>query len=272
MAERRRAGGWEENTSGRRDAPGRQCFAAFGQRLSSLRIRPVGPSVASEARAQRCDRGAFRGRHRGGLSQQSGCRSVSGGTYGTNEEVQAGTASRENAPAGIWSVCDRPTAVAWRRETGDVQLPWLYAHLREEEEQWTVHGAAANDAQKVAGETERGESRTSAAHACTHPRSRQVVASGGAWTHPILRSAHEQPGAGSFPIPSRTALASRAFAAQPKRPHPLGSHAAPHHSLAASAYRLSSLSPATHRRPHLRQEPDAGIPLVRIRGGGYERS
>jgi len=52
----------------------------------------------------------------------------------------------------------------------------------------------------------------------------------------------------------------------------VGSHAAPHHSLAAYAYYLSSLSPATHGRPHLRQEPDAGIPLVRIRGGGYERS
>src|SRR5712692_10777493 len=29
MAERRRAGGWETDTSGRRDAPGRECFAAL---------------------------------------------------------------------------------------------------------------------------------------------------------------------------------------------------------------------------------------------------
>jgi hypothetical protein len=67
-------------------------FAAFGERLSSLRIRFVGPSMASEARTRRCDRGAIRGRHRGGLSQQSGCRSVPGGPYGKNEEVPAGTA------------------------------------------------------------------------------------------------------------------------------------------------------------------------------------
>src|ERR1700722_13469371 len=80
--------------------------------------------------------------------------------------------------------------------------------------------------------------------------------------------ADEQLGAGSFSIRSGTALASCAVAAQPERPRTLGSHAAPHHSLAASAYRLSSLSPAPHGRPHLRQEPDAGIPLVRIRGGG----
>src|SRR2546429_388629 len=49
MAERRRAGGWETNTGGGRNASGRKCFAAFGERLSSLRVRPVDPSVASKA-------------------------------------------------------------------------------------------------------------------------------------------------------------------------------------------------------------------------------
>src|SRR5882762_6866005 len=83
-------------------------------------------------------------------------------TYRTNEEVQSGTASREDATSGVWSVCHRPTGVAWRRETGDLQLPRLYAYLREEEEQWTVYGAAANDPQETASEAERGESRTSA--------------------------------------------------------------------------------------------------------------
>src|ERR1700730_10290113 len=121
--------------------------------------------MASEARARRCDRGALRGRHRGWIQQQSGCRSVSGGTYRTNEEVQPGAASRENATAGVWSACDRPTGVAWRREPGDVQLSWLYAYLREEEEQWTIYGVAADDPQKAADEVERGESRTSATDA-----------------------------------------------------------------------------------------------------------
>ena len=45
------------------------------------------------------------------------------------------------------------------------------------------------------------------------PEDGQVVASGGAWTPPVLRSAHEQPGAGTFSIPSGTALASLAVAA-----------------------------------------------------------
>ena len=107
-----------------------------------------------------------------GFQQPSGCRAVPGGTYGTHAEVPPGTASRENAAAGVRSVCDRPTAVAWRREAGDVQLSRLYAYLREEEEQWTVHGAAADDTEKVADEAERGESRTSATNARTHPRSK----------------------------------------------------------------------------------------------------
>jgi hypothetical protein len=44
--------------------------------------------------------------------------------------------------------------VARRREAGDVQLLGLYAYLREEEEQWTVHGVAADDPEKVAVEAE----------------------------------------------------------------------------------------------------------------------
>src|SRR6202011_3640822 len=186
------------------------------------------------------------------------------------EEVPPGAASREDATAGVRSACDRPTAVAWRREAGDVQLSRLYAHLREEEEQWTVHGVAADDTQEAAGEAERGESRASATHARTHPRARQVAAGGCGWTHSLLRSAHEPTGAGAFSIPSRLVLASLAVAAEPERPRSLGPHAAPHHPLAAFALCLSSLSFAPHGRCHLRQEPDAGNPLVRIRGGGHE--
>ena len=54
--------------------------------------------------------------------------------------------------------------------------------------------------------------------------------------------------------------------------HALLRKAAPHHSLAASAFCLSSLSFAAHGRYYLTQEPDAGNPLVRIRGGGHEQS
>src|SRR5437879_2803672 len=135
-----------------------------------------------------------------------------------------------------------------------------------------VHGVAANDPQKAAGEAERGESRTSAADARTHSRTRQVAAGGSGWTLSLLRSAHEPTGAGAFSLPSGLALASLVVAAEPEWPCPLGPYAAPDHSLAAFAFGLSSLSFAAHGRCYLKQEPDAGNPPVRIRGGGCEQS
>src|SRR5258708_37534358 len=99
-----------------------------------------------------------------------------------------------------------------------------------------------------------------------------MAAGGCGWTLSILRSAHEPTGADDFSVPSRLVLASLAVAAEPERPRSLGSYAAPHHSLAAFAFCLSSLSSAAHGRHYLRQEPDAGNPLVRIRGGVVSRT
>src|SRR6267378_2940622 len=120
------------------------------------------------------------------------------------------------------------------------------ALLREEKEQWTIHRVAADDTEKVADEAEYGESRASATHARTHPRTRQVAAGGCGWTLSLLRSAQEPTSAGDFSIPSRLVLASLAVAAEPERPGSLGPNAAPHQSLAASAFCLSSLSFAPH--------------------------
>ena len=83
----------------------------------------------------------------------------------TNAEVQLGTASRENALAGVRTVRGRKPEEARRRETGDVQLPRLHPHLWEEEEQRTLHGPAADDSQTAASEVERGEGRTQTTHA-----------------------------------------------------------------------------------------------------------
>ncbi len=127
---------------------------------------------------------------------------------------------------------------------------------------------AADDSQAIAGEAERGESRTQTTHARPHPGSGHVAALGGRWAHPLLRRAHEQPRAAHLSVPGRPALASHAVATKPERPRPLGPDAAAHRPLVASCPRVSSLSPAAAWRHHLRQEPDAGNPLVRICGGG----
>ena len=90
-----------------------------------------------------------------GFQSEVGCRAVPGGTRRNDlrkfhlELHPEKTRLLEFGPYAI----EQP-AVAWRRETGDLQLPRLYAHLRKEEEQWTVYGVAADDTQKAAGEAE----------------------------------------------------------------------------------------------------------------------
>src|SRR5262249_49383123 len=147
----------------------------------------------------------------------------------------------------------------------DVRLPRLHAHLREEEEQRLLHGAAADDSYEVASQTERGESRASSTYARPHPGIGQLAARPRWRTRPLLRSAHQRPGAALLSIPSRPALAPCAVEAQPERTRSLESNAAAHPQLAAPRSRLPPLSSEATWRHHLRQEPDAGNPLVRIR-------
>jgi hypothetical protein len=88
----------------------------------------------------------------------------------------------------------------WRGEGKPETFNFLgFTHICvKKKEQWTVHGVAADDPQAVAGEAERGESRASATHARTHPRTGQVAAGGCGWALPLLRSAHEPTGAARF--------------------------------------------------------------------------
>ena len=155
------------------------------------------------------------------------------------------------------------------RSDGDTSR--VHIRLREEEEQRVLHGAAADDSQKVAGQAERGESRAPQAHAPSHPGTGQLVARRRRWTHPLLRRAHERSGVAPLSIPCRLALAPRAFSAKPERSSPLGPNAAAHRPLAASRPRLPPLPLEATWRHHLRQEPDAGNPPVRIRGGGGQK-
>jgi hypothetical protein len=66
---------------------------------------------------------------------------------------------------------------------------------------------------------------------------------------------------------SEPPLASHAVTAQPEGQYPLGSDAASDRPLASAGPYLSPLSFVSCRRYYLRQEPDAGNPLVRICAG-----
>src|SRR5215469_1614146 len=101
-------------------------------------------SVATEERTRGHPGGAICRRHRSGFSGKDGGRAVLERTERANEEVRPGTAPRENAAAGVRSLCGRATAKAGRREAGNSQLLGLYAHLRRVPE-WKIYGDTADD-------------------------------------------------------------------------------------------------------------------------------
>jgi len=110
-------------------------------------------------------------------------------------------------------------------------------------------------------------------------RMHEPIPDQGKWLQAVVRGhiryygrAPEPKCAVALSVPSGAALAPRAVAAQPEWPRSFGIACAPYQPLAARTYRLSSLSPAPHGRYHLRQAPDAVVPLVRVREGVYEQS
>src|SRR5438046_10295036 len=88
----------------------------------------------------------------------------------------------------------------------------------------------------------------------------------------VLRGAHESARAVHILFSGGATLVPHAAATEPDRSYHLGADAAAHSVLAASGAHYSSLSPEATWRCHLRQAPDAALPHVRLRGGGYEQS
>ena len=91
-------GGRRMEGHGGGDSAGFGGFAAAGEHLSALRVRPVGGSLAQEVCARRGHCRPLRGRQCTGVPASGRCRSFSGGFPGTAAEVRAGTAPGQDAP------------------------------------------------------------------------------------------------------------------------------------------------------------------------------
>jgi len=135
----------------------------FWPRSISLRYSICGPSMASEARARDVIVVAFRGRHRVGFHSKADADQFRA-NYGTNEEDQPGTASRENATSGVWSVCDRPTQGV---EKGNRRRSTFLAftHICAKKRSTDGSRCCGKRSAKVQTELNGGESRTSATDA-----------------------------------------------------------------------------------------------------------
>jgi|SRR5579875_3559137 len=94
----------------------------------------------------------------------------------------------------------------------------------------------------------------------------------GGRAYPILGSAGQPACSGPFSFHREQSLASRSHAAKSEGAHAVGADATAYPPLASSGPYLPSLSFAPSARHHLRQEPYAGNPPVRICAGGTERS
>lgn len=88
----------------------------------------------------------------------------------------------------------------------------------------------------------------------------------------IFRSTDEWTCAACVSISGSEVLASYASAKKSEDSNHLGSNVSADRSMAAISWNSSSLSFAPYGRYYLRQEPDALVALVRIRGGGSEQS
>src|SRR5208282_1398480 len=164
MAERGRAGKGNANVCGGRLAAGRKCIAIAGEYLPPLRLRSLGPSMAEEAGARRCNRGALRRRHRGWIRVQDGSRTVLERTRRTHGEIPTGTAPGKDATLRVRTPCGGEPKAPWTGQAGDLRFSRLQAHLREDEE-GAVSGASADDSQTTASQTAAGEDRVAATHA-----------------------------------------------------------------------------------------------------------
>ena len=164
----------------------------------------------------------------------------------------------QDAADRVRAVRRREPAEAGCRETGDVRLPRLHAHLREDAGR-AVLGAAHHDLEADAGEAGRGQGPAQAAPASARPGARAVAGQRGARALRLLRRARQPRGGGGLPHPGDPALAGGAAAPQPAHPPELGTDEPPRDPMATARPRHASLPRRALRRQNPRQEPSAVV-------------
>jgi len=168
---------------------------------------------------------------------------------------------RENANCEFGPFAIDQTGVAWRGKTGDVQLLGFTHICVKRRSNGRFLGAAANVRKRL--QKKLNEVKPNFSDACTNPSPKwQVVASGGAWTHPVLRWASEPQRAVGFSIPVGR-LWHRALSRRSQNGRVLWDRqcGASSLGLVASAT-VCHPYPCADGRPSPKARADAGIPLV----------
>src|SRR5439155_11462838 len=134
-----------------------------------------------------------------------------------------------------------------------------------------VHRAATDDAPAVAGQAQGGQGRVVATPARSRSGNGYLLAIRRHGALPVLWGPHERRGPRRVPVRDHPTLAMDSATPQPDGPRSVDPHAPLRRTLAAHPAPLPSLPVGATRRCHPRQEPDAVMPHVRIRGGGGQR-
>ena len=246
MAERRRAGGWDSEHGVKR-----------GRHRAAVHRRCWRTSICTTCSTCGSKRGG-RSRRSGdvivvrfaddfvvGFQHQGGCRAVPGGT-GASDSRSSTWNCIPRRRACSSSARSRPSNRQRRGEGKPETFNFLgFTHI--------CGKKRSNGTFTVLRQTMRKRLQAKLSEVKAELRRRmhdpipevgKWLRVGRRWTRPVLRGAHERPGAAHLSVPSGPPLASHAVAAQPERPCPVGPDAAPHRPLASSCPHLSSLSPA----------------------------
>jgi RNA-directed DNA polymerase len=106
---------------------------------------------------------------------------------------------------------------AGSRQAGNVPVPRLHAHLREDEE-GALQAQADHRQETDAREAQRGQSRADATATSAHPRPRTLARQRPARALQLLRGARQQQGDQRLPLPDHRPLAGCAETPKPARP------------------------------------------------------
>jgi hypothetical protein len=194
-------------------------------------------------------------------------RSSSSATFVSGCEVQPGAASRQDEAHRVRAQCCPGTSGSWCRQTRDIRLPRLHAHLREDEER-TVLVEAQDHFEADAGEAGRGQGPTPATHASPHSGTGALVGKRGARAPRLLRRAWQHRRGSGLPYPGDTALVQGVTASKPAQPSQLDPDEPLRGALATACPCAASLPKHAFRRHHPRQEPSAVVPHAGICAGG----
>src|SRR6516164_4130489 len=162
-------------------------------------------------------------------------------------EICAVTSSREDTAHRVRTLCGGTPQAARAWQAGDLQLPGLYLHLRQDSP-GQIPDQKEDPAGPHAGEAQDDQRGDVATHAPADPRAREVAGTGRQRLLRLPCSADQWPRTGGVRAPRHGPLAAGAEASKPKRSDHVGTDDAAGERLAPETNHPPSLAERSLRR------------------------